>query len=72
MAKLLEHHDSSFVSLLKSSYPELLPNETSFPVEAIKAAHATTIVSLTFDKGVIIAPSRSRRSPPCANASAKW
>lgn len=58
MPKFLEHHDSSFVSLLQSNYPELLPNVTSFPPEAVKAAQATTIVSLTFEKGVIIAADR--------------
>jgi proteasome beta subunit len=58
MAKLLEHRDSSFVGLLKAHYPELLPNITSLPTEAIQAARATTIVSLKFADGVIIAADR--------------
>jgi len=58
MPKLLEHGDSSFVSLLKSRYPELLPEITSMPPEAIAAAKATTIVSLEFEQGVIIAADR--------------
>jgi proteasome beta subunit len=58
MAKLLEHNNNSFVSLLKAHYPELLPNITNFPEGAVQAAKATTIVALKFDGGVIIAADR--------------
>jgi proteasome beta subunit len=58
MAKLLEHHDSSFVSLLSHHYPELIPNITALPPEVVQAARATTIVAITFAKGVIIAADR--------------
>lgn len=58
MPKLLEHRDSSFVSLLREQFPDLLPNIVRLPAEAAQAAKATTIVSLVFDGGVIIAADR--------------
>ena len=58
MTKLLEHQDASFVSLLKQHYPELLPNIEKLPTEVVQAVKATTIVSLIYDAGVIIAADR--------------
>jgi proteasome beta subunit len=58
MPKLLEHSDSSFVSLLKQKYPELIPSVTTMPAEVLQAVRATTIVALEFEKGVIIAADR--------------
>lgn len=58
MAKLFDHSDTSFVSLLKAHYPELLPSIQRLPAEAIQAARSTTIVAVKFTGGVIIAADR--------------
>lgn len=58
MAYLLEHHDSSFVSLLKRHYPELMPEIKSLPPAAVQAAKATTIVAVTYVDGVVLGADR--------------
>ena len=58
MSMPLDHSNPSFLSLLKSHYPELIPRVEALPPEAIQAVRSTTIVALTFDKGVLIAADR--------------
>ena len=53
-----DHSDPSFLNLLKSSHPELVPRIESLPPEALKTVRSTTIAALTFKGGVIIAADR--------------
>ena len=58
MTIYLDHSDPSFVGLLKRHHPELVPRIESLPPGGVAAASATTIVALTFSKGVFIAADR--------------
>ena len=49
---------SSFVDFLSGFSPELLPGNRPLPVGEVSAPHATTIVALTFDGGVVMAGDR--------------
>jgi proteasome beta subunit len=51
---------SSFVEFLAEHQPELLPGRRSLPagLQPLEAPHGTTIVSVTFDGGVILAGDR--------------
>ncbi|MGW6131654.1 proteasome subunit beta [Cellulomonas sp. NPDC055163] len=55
----------SFVDFLAGHAPSLLPgNRTLPPVDALAAPHATTIVALTFDGGVVMAGDRRATMGP--------
>ena len=51
---------SSFVEFLADHQPELLPGRRTLPagLQPLEAPHGTTIVSVTFDGGVILAGDR--------------
>ncbi len=49
---------SSFVEFLAGHAPELLPGNRPLPVGELQAPHATTIVALTFDGGIVMAGDR--------------
>jgi proteasome beta subunit len=59
-AAFLTPGSSSFIEFLAAHQPELLPGRRSLPagLAPIEAPHGTTIVSATFDGGVIIAGDR--------------
>ena len=48
----------SFVDFLSGYAPDLLPGRRPVPVGDLQAPHATTIVALTFDGGVVMAGDR--------------
>lgn len=49
---------SSFVEFLSGHAPELLPGNRPLPTGELAVPHATTIVALTFDGGVVMAGDR--------------
>ncbi|WP_037599775.1 proteasome subunit beta [Streptacidiphilus rugosus] len=59
-AAFLTPGSSSFIEFLADHQPELLPGRRTLPVgmAPIEAPHGTTIVSATFDGGVVIAGDR--------------
>jgi proteasome beta subunit len=59
-AAFLTPGSSSFVEFLADHQPELLPGRRLLPagVQPLEAPHGTTIVSVTFDGGVILAGDR--------------
>ena len=59
-AAFLTPGSSSFVEFLADHQPELLPGRRVLPVgvQPLEAPHGTTIVSVTFDGGVILAGDR--------------
>ncbi|MFC1421203.1 proteasome subunit beta [Streptacidiphilus cavernicola] len=59
-AAFLTPGSSSFVEFLADHQPELLPGRRALPpgVQPLEAPHGTTIVSVTFDGGVILAGDR--------------
>ena len=59
-AAFLTPGSSSFVEFLADHQPELLPGRRQLPAgfQALEAPHGTTIVSVTFDGGVILAGDR--------------
>lgn len=59
-AAFLTPGSSSFVEFLAEHQPELLPGRRALPAGAqpLEAPHGTTIVSVTFDGGVILAGDR--------------
>jgi len=59
-AAFLTPGSSSFVEFLAAHQPELLPGRRVLPagMQPLEAPHGTTIVSVTFDGGVILAGDR--------------
>jgi proteasome beta subunit len=59
-AAFLTPGSSSFVEFLADHQPELLPGRRALPagLQPLEAPHGTTIVSVTFDGGVILAGDR--------------
>jgi len=59
-AAFLTPGSSSFVEFLAEHQPELLPGRRALPagMQPLEAPHGTTIVSVTFDGGVILAGDR--------------
>ena len=59
-AAFLTPGSSSFVEFLADHQPELLPGRRTLPagLQPLEAPHGTTIVSVTFDGGVILAGDR--------------
>jgi proteasome beta subunit len=58
MSILHDYSGSSFLSLLKRHYPELLPKLEIAPGVSPSLVHGTTICSLTFSEGVVIGGDR--------------
>jgi proteasome beta subunit len=58
MPLYLDHSDPSFLDLLRTKYPDLVPRIETLSPEAQKLVRSTTIVAMTFKAGVIIAADR--------------